>query len=187
MLKLIKPYDTNEQLYWALKAGDNKAFHHLISKIKSTVHGLCRDRQLASRGDDILQQTLTILLRKLENGSYVFQNNASPATFTIGIAKNLILNFIRGSENSPADINSFENVLWTSNQWDGVKETVTFYLSLLGEDCRQLIRLRKLEDYKYKEIIEQKLMPKYTNEGSLRNKFESCWNKWMETIQKVEQ
>jgi DNA-directed RNA polymerase specialized sigma24 family protein len=185
MAKQYEQYQNAKLFYAGLKAGENQAFHYLISKIKTPIHQQCREQQMAELGDDILQQTIAILLQKLENGSYQFQENAAPATYAIAIAKNLISNHKRGKRNNALDIESFTNILWTNNDWTGLKETVTYYLSLLGADCQQLIRLRELNEYKYKEIIEQKLMPKYTNEGALRNKFQNCWNKWMEIIEKL--
>jgi DNA-directed RNA polymerase specialized sigma24 family protein len=185
MAKPYEQYNHAKQFYLGLKAGENQAFHYLISKIKTPILQQCREQNMAESGEDVLQQTIAILLQKLENGTYQFQENAAPTTYAIAIAKNLISNYKRGKRNHALDIESFTNVFWTTNDWTGLEETVAYYLSLLGEDCQQLIRLRELKEYKYKEIIEQKWMPKYTNEGALRNKFQSCWNKWMEIIEKL--
>jgi DNA-directed RNA polymerase specialized sigma24 family protein len=186
MAKLYEAYTDYKKFYLGLKAGENQAFHYLLSKVKVPIYQHCQTNQLTKDRDDILQQTLAILLKKLENGTYQFQENTSPATYVIAISKHLISNYKRGSNNNWLDIESFTNEFWTQNDWTGLKESVTYYLSLLGEDCQQLIRLRELQGYKYKEIIEQKWMPKYTNEGALRNKFQSCWEKWMEIIHKLE-
>lgn len=180
-------YKDYKNFYLGLKQGDNKAFHYLLSKIKGAILARCQEHQLADQGDDILQQTLAILLQKLENGSYQFQENTSPATYAISIAHHLISNQKRSKQRQSLDIESFTNILWTKNDWTDLKQTVTFYLSLLGEDCKQLIQLRELEGYKYKEIIEEKRMPKYNSEGALRNKFQNCWEKWMEMIEKLKE
>jgi DNA-directed RNA polymerase specialized sigma24 family protein len=182
MLKLLDKYSVAAVLYKDLKANKNEAFTYLIRKIKGSIVGICRDNQILDQADDVLQQTLTTLLKKLDDGSYVLQNNASPVTYAVSVAKFLVMNHKKGIK-ANVELTNVEHTLWTHNDWDGVHETVNFYLSLLGEDCQQIIRLRKLEDFRYKEIIEQKLMPKFTNEGSLRNKFEACWNRLMEQLQ----
>jgi DNA-directed RNA polymerase specialized sigma24 family protein len=186
MAVLNETFKDYKIFYLGLKNGDNKAFHYLLSKIKGVIQARCQEHQLTDQSDDILQQTLAILLKKLEDGSYQFQENTSPATYTISIAANLILNQKRNKHLYSLDIESFTNVLFTKNDWTGLSETVNYYLSLLGEDCQQLIRLRELEGYKYEEIVTHKWMPKYNNAGSLRNKFQSCWEKWMEMIQKLQ-
>jgi DNA-directed RNA polymerase specialized sigma24 family protein len=180
-------YKDYKKFYLGLKEGHNKAFHYLLSKIKGAIHAQCQEKGLAEQGDDILQQTVAILLQKLENGSYQFQENTSPATYAISIASNLILNQKRSRSTYSLDIESFTNILWTNNDWTGLKETVNYYLSLLGDDCKLLIRLRELEGYKYKEIIDEKWMPKYGSEGALRNKFQTCWETWMEMIERVKE
>jgi DNA-directed RNA polymerase specialized sigma24 family protein len=180
------PFKDYKKFYLGLKEGDNKAFHYLLSKIKGVIQARCQEHQLAEQSDDILQQTIAILLQKLENGSYQFQENTSPATYAISIANNLILNQKRSKHSQSLDIESFTNVLFTKNDWTGLNETVSYYLNLLGGDCEKLIRLRELEGYKYKEIMEHKWMPKYTNEGALRNKFQSCWEQWMKIIEKLQ-
>jgi DNA-directed RNA polymerase specialized sigma24 family protein len=184
MIVLNEPFKDYENFYWGLKNGDNKAFHYLLSKIKGVIQARCQEHQCAEQSNDILQQTIAILLQKLGDGSYEFQANTSPATYAISIANNLILNLKRSKHLHSLDIESFTNVLFTKNDWTGLKETVSYYLSLLGGDCEKLIRLRELEGYKYKEIIEHKWLPKFNNEGALRNKFQNCWEQWMKIIEK---
>jgi DNA-directed RNA polymerase specialized sigma24 family protein len=175
-----------KKFYSGLKNGDNKAFHYLISKIKGVIQARCQEHQFIEQSDDILQQTIAILLQKLEAGSYQFQENTSPATYAISIANNLILNLKRSKHLHSLDIESFTNEMITENDWTGLKDTVSYYLSLLGGDCEKLIRLRELDGYKYKEIIEHKWMPKFNNEGALRNKFQTCWEQWMKIIEKLQ-
>jgi DNA-directed RNA polymerase specialized sigma24 family protein len=180
------PFKDYKKFYLGLKEGDNKAFHYLLSKIKGVIQARCQEDQLAEQSDDILQQTIAILLQKLENGSYQFQENTSPATYAISIANNLMLNQKRSKHTQSLDIESFTNVLFTKNDWSGLNETVSYYLNLLGGDCEKLIRLRELDDYGYQEIVDKKLMSGYTNAGSLRNKFQKCWEQWMIIIEKLQ-
>jgi DNA-directed RNA polymerase specialized sigma24 family protein len=182
----MNPFHINEKLYLGLKEGNRQAYNYLLSRIEGPIYAKCRENGLTKYYKDIRQHTLVILLVNLENGSYEFDPNTSPVTYTIGIAYNVMRNQGRDKHVNLLDIGAFHNAFWTQNDWTGLKEEVDYYLSFLGETCQKLIRLRKLEGYPYQEIIDRNLLPQLGSASALGNKFSACWNSWMTIIQRLQ-
>jgi RNA polymerase sigma factor (sigma-70 family) len=175
-----EPYKTNHGLYLGLKAGVNDAYCCLADRLEGVIQNLCQ-KECLQDWEDVMQDAMVLLLRKIEDGTYEFRDNISPVTYTVVIAKNLILNAKRKQKrNSKLSIEDFIHTLKTENDWNGLKEEVNMYLSFLNETCKQVIKLHKMDGFKYEEIVQHQMIRNFKSNDALRVKSVSCWAKLVE-------
>lgn len=181
-----KSFDTNEQLFNGLRRMDNSAILCVQTKALNSVRKFTSQYRLpAEQADDILNQSTLIFLRKIEDGSYQFQNHA-PSTYLIEIARRVALMATRSQKNAPETLENHHHVadpaLETDHKQSEATELVRQLLGHLGQPCEQVVRLHHIDGYSDEEVISQKLT-KYSTTDSLKMKRSDCMKKLIQLAQ----
>lgn len=180
-------YPDPESLFGGLVLEAPGAIRCLSSKIAGSIYKIGRMNQLSDDDiEELLCDCITLLIEKIRAGKYQFQGYA-PASYAIEIAKNKARNFRRhnnrhiSNELAPMDdlADTFENHLSSLEQ----TELLEKLLQQIGEKCRNLIRLKYLDEIKDKDAIAQQLTP-YTTVDALKNHRAKCMKKLVELAQR---
>ena len=173
-------YADAHSFYLHLKRLDAGAILHLRQRFWSALAGWGRRAGIAVQDlEEIAQDTIVLLLQKIEDGTYQFQHS-DPAAFAAVIARNLLRNFMRkrklrwavlGDWDAPADA-EIEKYLKNKD----LQQQISGFLEKMNEQCRQIIRLRYLEDCTDHEVIRTGITP-YGTTDSLRSKRNGCMKK----------
>ena len=173
-------FATHEALFEGLKKEDNAAILYAQIKVLPSVKKLTKDYGLPlEQVDDILNQSTLILLRKIGDGSYQFQNYA-PTTYLIEIVRRVALMATRALKKTTKPLDNipetsdpdFEALLRHSE----AAETVNLLLGKMGDPCEQVIRLHHIDGLSDEEVVQQQLT-KYLSPDSLKNKRSDCMKK----------
>ncbi len=175
-----KSYETNERLFDGLRRLDNSAILCVQTKALNSVRKFVGQYRLpAEQADDILNQSTLIFLRKIEDGTYQFQNHA-PSTYLIEIARRVALMATRSQKNAPETLENHHHLPDPDVETDGKRneatELVRQLLGHLGQPCEQIVRLQHIEGYSDEEVVNQKLT-KYSTTDSLKMKRSDCMKK----------
>lgn len=181
--KACNAYPDSESLFHGLAVEASGAIRCLSSKIAGSVYKTGKLYQLVDDDiEELMCDCITLLIEKIRVGKYEFQGY-DPATYAIEIAKNKARNFRRQTDRNitreltpahdPADddeihLSSFEQT-----------ELLERMLQKIGDNCRNLIRLRYLEEMKDKDVIAQKLT-QYSTVDALKNHRAQCMKKLVE-------
>ncbi|MCB0547729.1 MAG: sigma-70 family RNA polymerase sigma factor [Phaeodactylibacter sp.] len=132
--------------------------------------------------EELVNDTLVVVLSKLEEGSFEFQG-ASPAAYAMAVARNLLNNWLRKRRLPSVSLDDTGPLPdATLDDYFDKKEKEQLLGNLLaqmGEDCQRLIRLRYFEEIKDEQAIERQLT-KYSTVDSLKNKRCKCLKKLSE-------
>lgn len=181
-----KSFDTNERLFNGLRRLDNSAILCVQTKALNAVRKFVRQYRLpAEQVDDILNQSTLIFLRKIEDGSYQFQNHA-PSTYLIEIARRVALMATRSQKKSPETLENHPYLpdpdVETEGKRSEATELVRQLLGQLGQPCEQVIRLHHIEGYSDEEVVNQQLT-RYSTTDSLKMKRSDCMKKLIQLAQ----
>ncbi|MBP7273240.1 MAG: sigma-70 family RNA polymerase sigma factor [Saprospiraceae bacterium] len=173
-------YIDNQALYEGLRLAEDKAIQCVQSKIAGTVNGYyIRNLISKEESEEVMTDTIMILLRKIQQGEYQFLGN-SPSTFAVEIAKRIVQNYSRKNNRHFDDIDSTFHIGEDSlNDYFAMKERdrlVAECLKSVGENCERLLRLKYFEGYRDEEIIQLKLT-QYTTADTVKNKRSECLKK----------
>ncbi len=180
-------FDTHERLFEGLRRLENAAILCVQTKALNSVKKFVRQYGLpAEQADDILNQSTLIFLRKIEDGSYQFQNYA-PSTYLIEIARRVALMATRSQKNAPQTLENHHHLLpdpdvETASQRSETTELVRQLLGQLGSPCDQVIKLHHIDGYSDEEVVNQKLT-KYSTTDSLKMKRSDCMKKLIQLAQ----
>lgn len=134
--------------------------------------------------EELINDTLVVVLGKLEQGAFEFQG-ASPAAYAMAVARNLLRNWLRKQRLPAVSLDDAgplpDTALDDYFEKKEKEQLLGRLLSQLGEDCRQLIRLRYYEEIKDEQAIEQQLT-KYSTVDSLKNKRCKCLKKLSQMV-----
>lgn len=178
-----KRYPTNLLLFEGLQRVETQAIKCLQMKSRRSVAFLLRQAGLSESDltDDVLNESILILLKKIGDGSYLFTGNA-PSTYTIEIARRIVANQTRLKANKPhAELKEQHlNIQDDSVQdyYDNLEKInlIEQLLSKMGESCQKLIRLRYLEGLSDEETVAQKRTA-HNSVESLKVKRSECMKK----------
>ena len=181
-----KSFDTHERLFDGLRRLDNKAILCVQTKAINSVRKFVHQYRLPSeQADDILNQSTLIFLRKIEDGSYQFQDHA-PSTYLIEIARRVALMATRSQKNAPETLENHHHLadpdVETGNKRSESAELVRQLLDQLGQPCEQIVRLHHIDGYSDEEVVNQK-MTRYSTTDSLKMKRSDCMKKLIQLAQ----
>ena len=170
-------------LFEALELRQDKAIQFVQRKTIKTIASLSRFAGLSELdSEEILNDSVIILLQKIESGAYQFQGY-DPCTYVVEIAKGLIANAKRKNKRVFEDIEThFELADNETERYLEIKANeaiVAALLAKIGENCQKLITLKYLNEYKDDEILEQK-MTQYSSINTLKVKRSECMKKLSE-------
>lgn len=179
-------YDTHERLFEGLRRLDNSAIVCLQTKSFNAVKKMLRQYGLSpDMTQDMLNQSTLIFLKKIEEGSYQFQNYA-PSTYLLQVARRLISTASRRRGQALEALeNHFDLAdpdVEVSSAFNEATETIRHLLTLMGDPCGQVIRLHHIEGYSDEEIVRQQ-MTHYTTIDSLKMKRSNCMKKLTQLAQ----
>lgn len=182
----IQQYDTHERLFVGLQRLENSAIRCIQTKALNAVKKIVRQYGLPpEQVDDILNQSTLIFLRKIDAGSYQFQNHA-PSTYLIEIARRIALSSTRALKKVPETLENhydLQDPEWEmATRFHEATETIRHLLEQMGEPCGQVIRLHHIEGYSDEEVVLQK-MTRYTTVDSLKMKRSNCMKKLIQLAQ----
>jgi DNA-directed RNA polymerase specialized sigma24 family protein len=172
-----------QMLYEALQRQSDKAILFVQRKTLKTVASMTRFAGLSAMdSEEILNDSVIILLQKIENGAYQFQGY-DPCTYMVEIAKGLIANAKRKNKRSFEDIETQYDLADNDTEhYLEIKANETVLrnlMSQIGENCQKLISLKYLEEFKDEEILAQK-MTQYSSINTLKVKRSECMKKLSE-------
>ncbi len=179
-------YHTHELLFEGLRRLENAAILCVQTKVLNTVKKLVRQYGLPpEQADDILNQSTLIFLRKIEDGSYQFQNHA-PSTYLIEIARRLAMSATRAQKKAPEALENHYDLpdpdVEVNSRFSEATETIRHLLAQMGEPCGQVIRLHHIEGYSDEEVVHGN-MTRYTTIDSLKMKRSNCMKKLIQMAQ----
>lgn len=181
-----KQFETHERLFEGLKNLENAAILCLQTKALNSVRKFVQQYGLPSeQTDDILNQSTLVFLRKIEEGSYQFQNHA-PSTYLIEIARRMALMATRSQKKAPDALENHHHLsdpdIALNDQRNEATELVRRLLGQLGQPCEQVVRLHHIEGFSDVEVVQQKMTP-YTTTDSLKMKRSDCMKKLIQLAQ----
>jgi DNA-directed RNA polymerase specialized sigma24 family protein len=180
--RVCAKYADSEALYLGLEQEASEAIQCLSAKVSGSIYTIGKGYRLTDDDiEELICDCITICLQKIRTGKYVFQGY-SPSTFVIEIAKNRARNFKRTALRH--DTTDLENVGETSDESDDFgsladTELLEKLLRQIDTNCQNLIRLKYLEEYRDKDVIDQK-MTQYTTVDALKNHRSKCMKKLVE-------
>lgn len=179
-------FATHATLFEGLKNEDNAAILYAQLKAMPMVKKLIKEYGLPTEQlDEVLNQSTLILLRKISDGSYQFQNYA-PTTYLVEIARRVALMATRSLKKNTQPLDNlpetkdpdFELLL----RHKEAAEMVNLLLGKIGEPCNQVIRLHHIDGLSDEEVVHQQLT-KYLSPDSLKNKRSDCMKKLVQIAQ----
>lgn len=181
-----KLYETNERLFNGLQRLDNAAILCVQTKALNSVRKFVGQYRLPlQQADDILNQSTLIFLKKIEDGTYQFQNHA-PSTYLIEIARRVALMATRSQKNAPETLENQHHLPDPAFEKDDksheATELVRQLLGHLGQPCEQVVRLHHIEGYSDEEVVSQQLT-QYSTVNSLKMKRSDCMKKLIQLAQ----
>jgi RNA polymerase sigma factor (sigma-70 family) len=181
-----KQFETNERLFDGLRRLEHAAILCVQMKALNSVRKFAGRYKLPpEQADDILNQSTLIFLRKIEDGSYQFQDHA-PSTYLIEIARRVALMATRSHKNIPEGLENHQNLVDVAVEMDEKRneatELVRQLLGQLGQPCEQVVRLHHIEGYSDEEVVQQK-MTRYSTTDSLKMKRSDCMKKLIQLAQ----
>lgn len=132
-----------------------------------------------SEVDDIINQSTLIFLRKIKEGSYVFQGT-SPTTYLIEVIRRVAMTASRKVLQPTEPIENQHHLVSPDQEYNQKRmeasELVAGLLQQLGEPCEQVIRVYHIEGYSDDDAIQLGLT-RYTTVDSLKMKRSDCMKK----------
>lgn len=179
-------FASHEALFEGLKEEDNEAILYAQLKVLPMVKKLTKEYGLpAEQVDDILDQSTLILLRKISDGSYQFQNHA-PTTYFIEIARRVALMATRSLKKRTQPLDKVPETSYPDYsaflQHEEAAEIVKLLLDKLGPPCDQLIRLYHIDGLSDEEVVKEQLT-RYSNTDSLKATRSNCMKKLTQLAQ----
>ena len=183
-----KRFATNEALFEGLKNADNAAILYAQLKVLPSVKKMVKSYGLpGDQVDEVLNQSTLTLLRKINDGSYQFQNHA-PTTYLVEIARRVALMATRKYGKHTTE--SLENHYELSDDDTQIQlarqeaaEQVAHLLGKIGPPCDTVIRLKYIDGYTDEEIVKQQFT-KYSTVDSLKVKRSDCMKKLTQLAQR---
>lgn len=183
-----KRFATNQALFEGLKNADNAAILYAQIKVLRSVQKIVKGYGLpADQVDEVLNQSTLTLLRKINDGSYQFQNHA-PTTYLVEIARRVALMATRkyGKHTTESLENQYELAdedIQTQLARQEAAEQVAHLLGKIGSPCDTIIRLKYIDGYTDEEIVKQQFT-KYSTVDSLKVKRSDCMKKLTQLAQR---
>ncbi|NOT38802.1 MAG: sigma-70 family RNA polymerase sigma factor [Saprospiraceae bacterium] len=174
--------DKNQDFFNRLANQESGSIRELASRITNQVFAIGKERGLFKEDlEEIIWSSITILLLKIKEKSYVFQGY-DPASFTIEIAKNKIMQFIAKHQRqekikhdyNPEYIYHIEGI-----EEDEEVVKLNLLLNKINPTCKKLIELKFFAELSDKEIVDRKLSP-YSTTASLKNQRARCMKSLVE-------
>jgi DNA-directed RNA polymerase specialized sigma24 family protein len=179
------PLATDEKVLWinpeyqGLKKVEDASIVYLRNQMYPKIVQLCKQAKIPypeQVAAEIVNDSIWKLLQKIDNQQFVFQG-ISPAGMCFEIGKGLVSNAAHSKPTQESRVTDGFEPYHEPNPTPSSNETTLIeqLLQQFGEPCAQLIRLKYMEAYKYKEIIALKLTH-FTSEAALTNKTTDCYN-----------
>ncbi|MEI6412432.1 MAG: sigma-70 family RNA polymerase sigma factor [Bacteroidota bacterium] len=181
-----KQFDTNERLFEGLRRLDNSAILCVQTKVLNSVKKFVRKYGLPpEQADDVLNRSTLIFLRKIEDGSYQFQQNA-PSTYLIEIARRVAFSATRSNKKTPENLENHQHLhdpeLEDAGRQEEATEMIRLLLGQLGAPCDQVIKLHHIDGFSDEEVVQQQ-MTRYSTTDSLKMKRSDCMKKLIQLAQ----
>ncbi len=178
-------YPGNRALFDGLAALETGAIRCLQDKARGAIFNYGKMRSIPDEDlEEVVEDATVIFLEKIGNGGYEFQGMA-PVTYCVEIGKRLVLKRGEKRQLKTVDIDTApvfgENEIGKFYEQRALEEQIGKLLNSVGENCRQVIKLRYYERLSDAEVIEQKLTP-YSTVGSLKVKRSECISKLSEMV-----
>ncbi len=179
-------YHNHAALFAGLEREETAAIQCLSARISGSVFNIGQKQRLTNDDIEVLIcDCITVCLQKIRAGKYVFQGY-DPATYVIEIAKNKAYNYRRSAEKY--NTKDLENIQEPAEEPDFVSlaeaELLEKLLVQLDENCQNLIRLKYLEEYRDKDVINQKIT-QYTTVNALKSNRSRCLKKLVDIAAKA--
>jgi RNA polymerase sigma factor (sigma-70 family) len=177
-------YDNAAHLFEGLKQEAPDAIRCLSARIVRQVYAIGRQYKLSVEDtEELYGDAIAILLEKIRDGRYVFQGY-DPATYAIEIARQNVFNLLRrANKHNNQDLNEalVHNIAAEETDWSSREQTelLKTLLSRLGDNCQKLIRLKYIDEWRDKDIVDQGLT-QYTTVDALKNHRAKCMKKLIE-------
>lgn len=178
-------YPGNRELFDGLAAVETGAIRCLQDKARGAIFNYGKMRSLPDEDlEEIVEDATVIFLEKIATGAYEFQGMA-PVTYCVEVGKRLCLKRTEKRTLKTVDIDTApvvgENEIGSFYEQRALEEQIGKLLAKIGENCRQVIKLRYYERLSDAEVIEQKLTP-YSTVGSLKVKRSECLSKLSDMV-----
>lgn len=174
-------YPDNKSLFEALGREESGAIQCLYSRTSGGVFNIGQANGLTADDiEELICDCITVCVEKIRSGQYVFQGY-NPASFVLEIAKNKAKNYRRSQARRQwSDLEKVEGEV-EEPDFGSFSETelLNSMLDQLEDNCRNLIRLKYLDELRDKEVIDQKLT-QYTTVDALKNHRSKCLKKLVE-------
>jgi len=182
-----KKFDDNESLFLALKSLNNTAIVCVQNKAMASARKFARQYGLPPECDEeILNQSTLIFLKKIDDGSYVFQGHA-PSSFLVEIIKKVALSMTRTQKKTHEPLENHADLhdpdVEAHYRQRESADLVRQFLGQMGEPCESVIRLHHIEGYSDEEVVRQG-WTRYSTTDSLKIKRSDCMKKLIQIAQK---
>lgn len=163
--------------YDALGRVEPTAVKLLSEKIKYEVRKASKAAGLQSEdAEELLNDVVVITISNIKKGQFPF-SDYSPVAYAKGVLRKLIANRIRSKKPRQEELDNLNLVSdFSPEKYMQDKERqsiVSKLLEKLGENCRNLIKMKYFKQLRDAEIIEQK-MTAYSSINSLKSKRSQC-------------
>ncbi|MFN0214056.1 MAG: RNA polymerase sigma factor [Saprospiraceae bacterium] len=181
--------DEKAVFYQKLKDLESNAIRQLARRVGDFLPGLSASVYLSMEDrEELVSDAVFITLQKIGNGQFELKD-ADPATYAIGVLKNLVGNRLQKKRIETAPLENLMDL--SASELDPEKylqrkereELMDSLLNKMEDLCRQLILLRYYEEISDDEAIAQKRTP-YLNVDSLKVQRSKCLKKLAGLVRK---
>ena len=167
-------YPDAAALFDGLQQEASDAILCLYTKVSGPIDQMARQFKLSKEDtEELIGDCMALMMLKIRTGQYVFQG-FDPATYVVEIAKNKVRHFKKSNLVELPETGDWpEEINYTDQH---VVEKLEKLLLQISENCRNLIRLKYLEEMRDKDVIEQKIT-QYTTVDALKNHRAKCLKK----------
>lgn len=173
------PLQEKERFFQRLKNMEHQAISQLAKSVGSFLSTApIRDAVSVEDREEIVNDAVFITLKKIVEGLFV-PTEATPATYAIAVAKNLVRNRIQKKHLPTSPLDDFghlpdigldpEKLLQNKER----EKLLGQLLDQLGDPCRHIILLRYFEEVPDQEAVNRQLAP-FSSTDSLKNKRSKC-------------
>ena len=151
---------TLHELFVKIKEGNKEAFNEIYEKYYKLVYGICFSILKNKENSEDVAQTVFAKLLKMPKEKLP---DSSETTWLYTVTKNEALQFLR-TKNEDIDINSVYDYYVSDEELEQVAKMEEYYkiIKNLNEKQKEIVSLKVLDDFTFKEIGQMLNMPTAT-------------------------
>lgn len=173
------------KFFKALERQDPVAIRYLSDRLSYSIKSLPGVYHFLKEDiEELKNDALLILLKKITNGEFVYQEY-DPLSYALAVSRRLFANLVRKKRLNTVPVEDYDQAAdFSPDEYLHQKEMelkLGTLLSQVGENCEKILRLKYYDNLKDQKIVDRNLAP-YTSVDSLKNKRSQCLKKLSQIV-----